>query len=393
MRGTRVAERVLVLSSRFPWPSITGDRGRAVAWLEALAPVADVTLVAPRGEVPDHAPRFRFVAAHRAPARLLAAAGRALATRLPATALLAAGYDWAGAVAVAEHGGGAFDAVVVLLARLHPWVYPHVRAQRRVLDAIDSLAANLEARARAAHGVASWLWRAESRRTARLEVAAAARYDCVVVVAEAERAAFGEGVRAIFHGVEIGDAAGGWRDFDVGFWGRLAYFANRDAAAVLLNDVWPRIRNARPEAKLLLAGADAPRWIRRRHGRDGVTVISPMVSRPALLRRVRVAVLPLRFGSGQSNKVLEAGEASCALVATPEALRGLENIARHAVVERDPQALADGVLGLLRDRSAAELQGRRLREIVEREFSREDACRRLAETALGSLNNVVKNNR
>ena len=379
-----MAERAMVLSSRFPWPTITGDRIRAVAWLEALAPRADVTLVAPPGTMPDDARGVRFVPARRAPGRLLAEAAHAVVRRrLPVTALLAAGYDWAAAVRKAEGGLGAFDAAVVLLARLDPWVHPHVRARRRVFDAIDSLGANLEERARAARGPARSLWRMESRRTTRLEAAAAGRYERVVVVADAERAVFGERARAVFHGVELAAPAAGRRDFDVGFWGRLAYFANRDAASVLLDAVWPNVRRARPDATLLIAGADAPREIRRRHGRDGVTVISPMAARPQLLRRVRVAVLPLRFGSGQSNKVLEAAEASCALVATPEALRGLDPIARHAAVERDPEALAARVLDLLADPASAAARGRRLREVVEREYSRDAACRRLAGVALG----------
>ncbi len=108
-----------------------------------------------------------------------------------------------------------------------------------------------------------------------------------------------------------------------------------------------------------------------------------MASRSGLLRRVRVALLPLRFGSGQSNKVLEAAEASCALVATPEAVRGLDAIAAEAAVERDPAQLAARVLGLLADPAATAAQGERLRLVVEREFSRVEACRLLAEAVLG----------
>jgi glycosyltransferase involved in cell wall biosynthesis len=136
-------------------------------------------------------------------------------------------------------------------------------------------------------------------------------------------------------------------------------------------------------ATLLLAGADAPRSLRRRDGRDGVTVVSPMTDRSALLRRVKVALLPLRFGSGQSNKVLEAAEASCALVATPEALRGLGGFAERAAVASRPEILAGRVLDLLADPGTATRQGELLRLEAELSFSREVACRRLAEVALG----------
>ena len=372
-----------MVSSRFPWPVVTGDRIRALAWLEALAPRAEVTLVAPPGRVPAGAPQFRLVSAPASPAALAAAAWRTVRGGLPATALLAAGRGWGRALARAERVGGPFDAAVLLLARLDPWAFPHLRARRLVFDAIDSLAANLRARAEAAHGPARWLWRAEAGRTERLERDAASRYGRVVVVADAERAAFGGSAAAVFHGVALDESAGGEREFDVGFWGRLAYFANRDAARLVLDEIWPRIRAARPDATLLLAGADAPAFVRRAHGRDGVTVVSPMEERARLLRTVRVALLPLRFGSGQSNKVLEAAEASCALVATPEAVRGLDAIAAEATVARDPAGLADGVVGLLRDPAARAQAGRRLRGAVEREYSRARACERLAALALG----------
>ena len=378
-----MADRVLVVSSRFPWPPVTGDRGRVVAWLEALAPRANVTLVAPEGRVPTAVPPFRFVPAHRSAVRLSSAAWQTVKTGRPATALLAAGYDWPGALLPAEREWGPFDVAVVLLARLDPWVFPHLRAKRRVLDAIDSLAGNLEERARAARGPWRRLWRLEARRTGQLERDAASRYDRVLVIAESERAAFGERATAIFHGVRLDRRANGPRDFDVGFWGRLAYFANRDAAAYLLEEIWPRIRRAKPDASLVIAGADAPAFVRRRTGRDGITVISPMVDRSGLLRRVRVALFPVRFGSGQSTRVPEAAEASCALVATPEAVRGLGAIAAEAIVESEPERLAARVLGLLADPGAAAAQGERLRLVAERELSRSDACRRLAEAALG----------
>jgi hypothetical protein len=373
----------LLVSARFPWPPVTGDRIRAVAWIEALASSAELTLVAPAGAAPAGGPAFRHVPAARSLSSLAVAGARTLAEGLPFTALLAAGYGWRKALMQARREGGPFDVAVVLLARLDPWVFGTMAARRLVFDAVDSLAANLRARASAAGPAARWLWRWEGDRTARLERDAARRYDRVLVVAEAERAAFGAGAEAIFHGVELAAPGTGARDFDVGFWGRLAYFANRDAAGVLLDEIWPLVRAERPEATLLIAGADAPAFIRRRNGREGITVVSPMEDRRALLRRVRVALFPLRHGSGQSNKVLEAGEASCALVATPQAMRGLDDLVPLAAVASTPAALAARTVELLGPAGASQESGRRLREAVEAGYSRQSACRSMAEVALG----------
>lgn len=373
--------RVLVVASRFPWPPVTGDRLRTTLWLEALVGKAEVTLVTPPGVLPAGGPRFTHVSARRSLGQLAVAAACVARRGLPATSLLAAGRDWAGALARA---GAAFDVAVVVLARTDPWVFPHLRARRTVLDAIDSLAANLAERARHARGPASALWRIESARTARLETDAARRYDRVVVVADSEVSQFGGAATVVPIGVEVRPEGQEARDFDVGFTGRLAYFANRDAARWLLDGIWPRIRVAVPAATLLIAGADAPSFVRRRHGRDGITVISPMADPAALLRRVRVALLPLRFGTGQSLKALEAAEGSCAIIATPAGARGLPALSPHVVTAGNAAGLAAAVVGLLGDGSRRAALGAASRAAAAASYPRAVTLARLAAVARGS---------
>jgi glycosyltransferase involved in cell wall biosynthesis len=172
----------------------------------------------------------------------------------------------------------------------------------------------------------------------------------------------------------------GPRQFDFGFWGRLAYFANRDAATVLLDTIWPEIRKLRPQASLLIAGADAPAWVTARSGRDGITVISPMEDRPALLRQIEVALFPIRFGTGQSNKLMEAGEAGCAIACTARAIRGLDDLLPHAAVFDDPLDLARAAAAIDNPRE----RGRGAREAVENGYSREATLERLRRIATGA---------
>ena len=369
--------RLLVVSSRFPWPPFTGDRLRAQVWLEALRDLGQVTLVAPAGPVDSLPAGVDFEAARWSPTAGGAALWRVLRHNLPRTALLAAPYGWRRALGrVAARGG--CDAAVVLLARLDPWVYSLLDAPVKVLDAIAALGANLGERAWAARGPARGFWRREAVRTARLEADAGRRWDRVVVVAEGERAAFGDRAVAVSHGVEMMPLGETARDIDVAFWGRLAYFANADAARFLLDEVWPEVRRLRPVATLLIGGADAPGWLAARHGRDGVTVASPMADREATLRRVKVAVMPVRFGTGQSNKVFEAGEAGCAVVSTGEGVRALDDLRPHVVVEQGGVALGARVAELLADPAHASRLGLELRAAVERGYERGAARRKLA---------------
>ena len=374
------AMNVLLLSSRFPWPPFTGDRLRATIWLAALEREMNVALVAPRGRVPPAAPRFRFHPAALSPTRAAAGALRVLGGA-PVHALLAAPYDWRGAIERARSDVGGFDAAIVLLSRLDPWVRRYLPDGLRVLDAIDSLRRSMAERSRQTSTFVRWFWHAESARVARAEDDAARAYDRVVVVSGEEASELG--AVAVSNGVEIAPLADAPRAFDFGFWGRLAYFANADAAAWLLDEIWPAVRAARPEATLVIAGADAPPRIRAVHGRDGIVVQSPANDIAALARTIKVALFPLRYGTGQSNKVLEAAEAGCAIAATPAAMRGLQPLAAHALIVNDASALARSAIELIDHHSRRAAAAAALRGVVESRYARQKTLARLAAIVRG----------
>lgn len=296
-----------------------------------------MALVSPDGVVPPDAPRFRFYPAARSAWRGFAATFRVVAGA-PFHALLAAPYDWSAAIDRARRDLGTFDTTVVLLSRLDPWVRASLPDGLHVLDAIDSLRRSMEERSREASAVTRWLWRAEGKRVGRAEADAVRFYDRVVVVSEEDCDELD--AVAISNGVDIAPLGDAPREFDFAFWGRLAYFANADAATWLIREIWPRIRAQRPDATLLIGGADAPDAIRAAHGRDGITVRSPVDDVSALTRNVKVALFPVRFGTGQSNKVLEAAEGGCAIVATKHAMRGLDALTPYAATADDASGLA-----------------------------------------------------
>jgi hypothetical protein len=358
---------VLLITSRCPWPTHTGDRLRATLWMEALRD-REVVVAAP-GSCADCLP------VPRSPLTLLRAAARIAREHLPLHTLLGA-RDWKSALAKR----GPFDTAIVLLTRADPWAFHAARAKRWILDAIDSAAVGMTERAGASRGIARMFWNSEARKADRLERDATGRYDAIVTVTGVERERFGDKGVVLPIGVDVAELGDAPRTIDFGFWGRLGYFANDHAVRTIITHLWPRIRSHRPNATLFLGGADASPWIRRLHGRDGITVESPMTDRESTLRRIRVALLPIAFGSGQSLKTLEAAEAGCAIAGTPLAFRGCEELISAAVVDDDLDRLADRALQSIGDAST----GRELRARVTRFYSREATLRQMAALARSS---------
>ncbi|MCM2316009.1 MAG: glycosyltransferase [Thermoanaerobaculia bacterium] len=369
--------RALVVAPRFPWPSTTGDRLRAAEWIAALSSAGEVTLVAPPG-LPPLVPRgVRHVVAVPSGAGALAAGLSTVARRLPLHDALAGRLDWSGALGAIR--GERFDVAVCVLTRTLPWIETRALAARTLVDAVDALSRSREERARRARGPVRWFWRREARLTRERERIVAREADAVVVVGEAERAPFDGRAEVIPVGVELRPLDDSARDIDCAFWGRLGFFANRDAAELLLREVWPAVRASLPASRLLLAGADAPVSLLDAHGRDGIEVLSPMEDRARLLRRVRVAVLPVRFGTGQSVKLLEACEAGLAVAALPAALRGVSFPSGAAEACETPAELAAAVVRLLREPARARELAAAGRAWVARDYDREKTRARMRE--------------
>ncbi|HEX3577683.1 MAG TPA: glycosyltransferase [Thermoanaerobaculia bacterium] len=368
----------LVIAPRFPWPAYTGDRLRASIWIEALRGSGEVALIAPRGTIPADA-RMQFYAARPSLRRTIGGAMTLLRERLPLQCLPAARYDWPAAIANARLEMGPFDVTIVLLSRMHPWVRASLQG-RTILDAIDSLGRSAAERRKAASPLLRWIWTIEERRMVRLERGLAQNYGEVIVVSDDETAEFG-GATAVTIGVPARPLDDGARGYDFGFWGRLAYFANADAAAWLLREIWPAIRALRPAATLIIGGADAPRALRNDARRGGVTLLSPVGDMAAFARHIRVALMPLRYGSGQATKVLEAAEAGCAIVGSPTALRGLGALAPHACVESAASGFARAAVDLLTDADARARMSARLRETIATHYDRANALARLSAIA------------
>lgn len=372
--------RALVVASRFPWPSTTGDRLRASEWIAALGGSFDVTLVSPGGD-PSLVPAgVRHLVAPVSPVRAAGAAWRTLARGLPLQDAIGGQVGWD--EAFRGLGGERHDVVVCLLTRTLPWIDAKALAPRLVVDAVDALSRSMEERARGAAGPVRAFWAREARLTALRETVAAREADAVVVVGEAEREPFGGRATVIPVGVEILPPGDARRDIDCAFWGRLGFFANRDAAELLVREVWPSIRAQLPAARLVIAGADAPAALRSAHGRDGIEVESPMRDRVNLLRRARVAVMPVRYGTGQSVKLLEACEAGLAVAAFPAALRGVAFPDGVAEVRESPEALARAVGALLGDGDRASRMAAAGRAWVAREFDRQATRARMRELVM-----------
>jgi glycosyltransferase involved in cell wall biosynthesis len=148
------------------------------------------------------------------------------------------------------------------------------------------------------------------------------------------------------------------------FFGLLSYAPNFDGVLHFVQDIWPRIAQAHPQARCKIIGGRPPSSILALAGpRIELTGFVPDL-RPHL-SAAAVVVVPLRFGGGTRLKIVEAMAMGKAIVSTSLGAEGIEAVrGRDIVIVDDPQAFADAVNCLLAEPGLAERMGQSARQLA-----------------------------
>ena len=151
------------------------------------------------------------------------------------------------------------------------------------------------------------------------------------------------------------------------FIGNYEYPPNVDAVEWTMDEVMPRVWQARPGARITIAGNALPAEWRQRWPDERIEWHDFVPDLRDLQAQAAVFLAPLRTGGGSKLKVLEAMAAGLAVVTTAQGVSGL---AVTAGIEYDggenAEALAVAVLGQLSDPAAAAQMGRAGRTYVDR---------------------------
>jgi hypothetical protein len=104
--------------------------------------------------------------------------------------------------------------------------------------------------------------------------------------------------------------------------GNLGYFVNDDAVRWFARQVWPELRERRPDLRLVVAGDRPSRSLSRLLRRVGAELVESPADLRTIIARATIALAPLRAGSGQPIKVLEAWAVGVPVIASPWAAAG-----------------------------------------------------------------------
>jgi glycosyltransferase involved in cell wall biosynthesis len=375
---------LLILTPRYPYPVIGGDRLRIYQLCKALSSHYRLTLLSlcdSQAEMemplPDDGVFTSIERLYLPRWKSWLNCALALPRDLP--------------LQVAYYRHRAFRRRAVALMKEHDGTLAHLirvgdaikdQAGPKFLEMTDAISLNYQRIRDTRHSgsdLRSRVFALESTRLRRYEESIVDRFDHSFLVSEIDRRFLFEAhserlarVSVCSNGVDLRalpyafDPAGR----DLVFIGNMHSLQNLDAANFAASEVLPLVRAGSPGTRLRLIGRIHPDQGSRLAAIDGVVVTGEVPDVAEAARGGAVGLCPLRLGAGVQNKVLEYMALGLPTVSTTMGLEGFE--AKHGhelLVADDADALAEAVLRLQRDREFARAMAVAARDYVDSHHS------------------------
>ena len=251
----------------------------------------------------------------------------------------------------------------------------------------------------AGNPLARWLYALEARRYYRFEKKYCRRYDLVATVSSTDEAwvkknyqphqsiAIPLSVDADYFSPQQGEAEVPGR---IVFTGLMNHPPNVDAVCYFARDVFPRVRERVPRAEFWVVGREPSDAVLALASLPGVTVTGYVPDIRIPLAQADVVVVPLRYGSGVRNKILEAwGMQKCVISSTVGA-EGLDcRDGDNIIIADDPRRLAAAVVSALEHPEVRDKVRQSGRQVVLRDHRAEQQAARF----YGAIRAIAENKR
>ncbi|MEM9987014.1 MAG: glycosyltransferase [Bacteroidota bacterium] len=384
--------KLLVLTSRFPYPIEKGDKLRAYHQLRELSRYFSLVLVSlsEREIQPEERAKLQEFCDsvhifHLDPRSRALRSGWAMLKGVPAQV----GYFYQRSIhrkiqALIEREQP--HRIYCQLIRMAPYVQHH--HVPTTLDYMDAFSVGMLRRAKRSSGPKAWFFYLESWLVKQYEGRVFNWFDRHSIISKADQSGLrvpdGKRVKVIHNGIDLeyfqAPTPAPLPTHDLVFVGNLGYFPNVDAATYLIKELMPSIWKKRPLTTLLLAGA-------RPDHRLSKLVQDPRITLRGWVDDIREAYLdgqifiaPLFSGSGQQNKLLEAMALERPAITTPLVNRAIgAEPGKHLLLADQTQGFIDQVMTTLDQPGLQQALGKGARAFVQKHYSWEHSVAELAQ--------------
>ncbi|MDW8273221.1 MAG: glycosyltransferase [Chitinophagales bacterium] len=348
--------KILFLTSRFPYPLEKGDKLRAFNFIKCLSQHHEVHLFA-ISEYPvsrdmeiQLSPycssiEVALLKRHQIAINLLKACFNGLPFQVSYFTFSEAKNLFAQKVDMLKP-----DIIFCHLIRVAELV-KNISHPCKILDYMDTFSMGMLRRYVFDKSPLQWLWKWEYQKLIRYERDIFFHFQKHIIISEQDknllRIENKNSVTVVPNGVNFNDRKNVAKVYDVIFAGNMSYLPNIDAVLFLVNNVMPLVWEKIPYAKVVIAGANPARKVKKL-ACEKVEVTGWVEDINYYFMKSKILVAPMRTGIGLQNKLLEAMSAGLPCITSELANSALRaERGKHILVADKPWEYAEAIVNLL----------------------------------------------
>lgn len=160
------------------------------------------------------------------------------------------------------------------------------------------------------------------------------------------------------------------------FVGGFSHKPNVDGIEWFLSQIWPEVKNALPDVKIIIVGSSPPEHLIRRADKQiTFTGFATADELDALYRESRLCVIPLRFGAGVKGKTLEAIHNGIPIVTTSIGIEGMPGLDKILPPADTDVEFAEQIIQKYNDPALCAQQTKQCMHYLKEHYSKESLIR------------------
>ncbi len=304
--------RLVVVSSRFPYPLITGDRLRLFHQLRFLSKTWEICLIAisdspvtleHREELEKYCNEVHVFSLPKW--KSAASLSKNVFKSLP----FQVSYFYNKLIHRSiKEIAQSYKADLAYFQLVRTALYAKDIGIPAVIDFMDSFSTIAERDAEFSSGIRRIVFQNEAKKLKQFEREVVNDFVGKTVISENDKLLLGlADLKVISNGVDINyfKPEDDITEFDLCFVGNLGYAPNQRAVQNLVEKILPRIQYRKPNVSLLIAGARPPHKIQNLSS-SNISIMGDVDDIRNAYKLSRVFIAPIYTGAGQQNKILEA---------------------------------------------------------------------------------------
>jgi glycosyltransferase involved in cell wall biosynthesis len=158
-------------------------------------------------------------------------------------------------------------------------------------------------------------------------------------------------------------------DKNLVFVGHYRHFPNADAIVYFVKNIYPKVLEKNPNMKLYVVGSGVTKTVEELKN-GNIVIVGEVDDIRQYLKRPNIFIAPVRLGGGIKGKVLEAMAMGVPVVATKEAVSGIDySVGDFALISDDTKVFADNIVRLYNDDALYKTLSNNSRKIVEENYN------------------------